>query len=119
MKRLASLVLFGLSGFVTGFPVTAILLVFVPRCGYDCENHSIGVAFLSIVGCTVAFPLIGYVFTRGTRLSLLRTVAISGPLACVAIAAAGVHYVFELRELYGRAEAARPVVPDFDFMYMA
>jgi hypothetical protein len=119
MKRLASLVLFGLSGFATGFAVTAILLVFVPRCGYDCENHSIGVAFLSIAGCTVAFPLIGYVFTRGTRLSLLRTVAVSGPLACVAIAAAGGHYVFELRERYVKAEAARPVVPDFDFMYMA
>jgi hypothetical protein len=118
MKRLASLVLFGLSGLASGYSVTAILLAFVPRCGYDCENQSFGVAVLAIVGCAVAFPLIGYVFTRGTRLSLLRTVAISGPLACVAIAAAGLHYVFELPELYGKAEAARPVVPDFDFMYM-
>ncbi|GAB7522250.1 hypothetical protein [Paraburkholderia sp. 2C] len=119
MKRLASLALFGLSGLATGIAVAAILLAFVPRCGYDCENYSFGVAVLSIIGCTVAFQLIGYVFTRGARLSLLRTLAISGLFASVAIVAAGGHYVFELRELYARAEAARPVVADFDFMYMA
>lgn len=119
MRRLASLALFGLSGCAIGIAVASILLASMPRCGYDCENHSFGVVSLSLVGCTLAFLSLGYAFTRGARLTLLRTFAVSGALALVAILAASGDYVFELHSRYREAEADRPVVADFDFMYMA
>ncbi len=40
-------------------------------------------------------------------------------MAIVSIFAAGGQYVHELHARYLQAQAARPVVADFDFMYMA
>ena len=119
MKRLAALALFGLSGSATGIVVARILTAFIPRCGYDCESDSFGIAFLSVIGCTLAFLLLGYTFTRGARLTPSRSCTVSATLAVVAILAAGGRYVVELQGRYREAEAARPVVADFDFMYMA
>jgi hypothetical protein len=120
VRRVASLALFGVSGYLTGLAITALLLAFVPRCGsYDCENHSFGVAFVSVVGCTLAFLLVGCAFTRGARHPAIRALAISVALAAVAILAASGRYVYELHTRYQQAQAARPVVADFDFMYMA
>jgi hypothetical protein len=119
VKRLASLILFCLSGFATGIAVATILLAFVPQCGYDCENRSVGVVFLSVTGCTFAFPLLGYAFTRRARGTPLRTFAISAALAAIAILTASAHYLFELHARYREAQAAVPVSADFDFMYMA
>lgn len=119
MRRLASLLLFGVSGCTTGIVVAFFLLVLTPKCGYECENHSFGVAFLSVVCCTLAFLLLGYAFTRGALLSILRAVVVSATLAVGAIVAAGGEYIFELHGRYRAVESSRPVVADFDFMYMA
>jgi hypothetical protein len=119
VRRFASLVLFGVSGYLTGYAITALLLAFVPRCGYDCENHSFTVASLSVAGSTLAFLLAGYMLTRGARLTVVRTLAASAALAAFALLAASGRYVYELHAHYQKAEAARPVVADFDFMYMA
>jgi hypothetical protein len=119
VRRIASLALFSISGCGTGLAITALLLAFVPRCGYDCENYSFSVAFVSVVGCTLAFLLVGYAFTRSARLTAVRALAISVALAAIAILAAGGRYVSELHTRYQEAQAARPVVADFDFMYMA
>jgi hypothetical protein len=119
MKRFASLVLFCLCGFATGIAAAILLVAFIPQCGYDCEIIASGRGFLSVVGCTLGFLIFGYAFTRGARLTLLRAAAASTVLAIISILAASGNYVIELRDLYRRAELARPVVPDFDFMYMA
>lgn len=119
MRRLASLLLFGVSGLATGVAVALFLLAFMPKCGYDCENHSFGVAFLSVVGCTLTFLLLGYAFTRGTLHSFPRALVVSAALTVVAIVAASGGYVFQLYGRYRAVEAARPVVADVDFMYMA
>nr|WKF56479.1 hypothetical protein HUO10_000936 [Paraburkholderia busanensis] len=119
MRRLASLALFGVAGFTTGVPVAALLLAFAPRCGYECENRAFGVAVLSVAGCTLAFLLLGYAFTRKGFVTWFRILAGSASLAILAIAGACGHYVVELRDRYQDAQSAMPVSADMNFMYMA
>ncbi|MFP3890543.1 hypothetical protein [uncultured Ralstonia sp.] len=119
MKRLAALLAFVVAGLLVGCLATRLLIVFIPVCGYDCENEVLGRFFLATGSCLIAFPLTGYLFTRGPRLTLRRVVTVMIVLALTAFCAASCVYVMELREHYVAAEAARPVRPDFDCMHMS
>lgn len=121
VERLAALILFVLAGIATGIGVTLIVGAFStnPGCGLDCATPDATAALLSGLGTVLAFPILGYLFTRGARLRTRRTFAVLATLIVAAIIAAGGRYLVELHAHYQEAEAARPVTPDVDFMYMA
>ncbi|WP_233872425.1 hypothetical protein [Paraburkholderia adhaesiva] len=121
MKRLAALALFVIAGCVTAIAVVRIVGAFVhnPGCGLDCASPDLSAALLSGFVTVLAFPIIGYIFTRRERLTARRALVVLVALVVAAILAATCRYVFELHSQYIEAEAARPVQPDFDFMYMA
>lgn len=119
MKRPAALVTFAVIGAVTGTTAACIVLALAPVCGYDCENHATGVWFFITSACLIGFPLLGHVFTRGTRLTLKRGSIVAAGLVTAVLLGAGCFYVLDLHRHYVDAEADRSVRADFDFMYMS
>lgn len=121
MKRLPALALFVIAGCVTAIAVARIVGAFDhnPGCGLDCPSPDLAAALLSGFVTVLAFPIIGYIFTRGDRLTARRALVVLVALVTAAILAATCRYVLELHTRYLEAEAARPICPDPDFMYMA
>jgi len=121
MKRLAILALFGIAGWVTAVAITNIMLAFDhnPGCGLDCASPAFTAALLSGAVTVLFFPMFGYLFSRLAKFEFARVIAILAAMVVFALLAAGGYYVLELHARYREAEDARPVVPDFDFMYMA
>ena len=119
MRSLASLVLFVLAGITTSIVVAMIVGAFAPPCGLDCESRDASYAINSAFGTVLAFPVLGYLLTCRKTPSTRRILVVLAVLIGSAILAATCRYVVELHARYIEAEAARPVVPDFDFMYMA
>ncbi|MCL6486986.1 MAG: hypothetical protein I4O49_22915 [Janthinobacterium lividum] len=121
MKRVMMLMGFVLAGFVTAAIVIRIMTAFDnnPGCGLDCASPELEAALLLGLATVLAFPILGFFFTRKRNSTTRRIAATLSTLMLVAILLAFVHYVFNLHTRYLRAEAARPVQPDLDFMYMA
>ena len=120
MKRVMMLMGFVFTGFVTAAIVIRIMTAFDnnPGCGLDCASPELEAALLSGLATVLAFPILGFFFTRKRTSTTRRIAATLSTLMLVAILLAFVHYVFNLHTRYLRAEAARPVQPDLDFMYM-
>ncbi|HKT99917.1 MAG TPA: hypothetical protein VJS30_25840 [Paraburkholderia sp.] len=121
MKKLAAFALFSVAGCMTAIAVVRVLLAFDsnPGCGLDCPSPDLSAALLAGFAIVLIFPSIGFVFTRGKRTGVCRTAVVLVALVSAALLATGVRYAIELHGRYRDAEAARPVVADFDFMYMA
>lgn len=121
MKRLEALAVFTVTGCMTAIAVVRILLAFDdnPGCGLDCPSPGLSVALLAGFAIALIFPIFGFIFTRGEHTGVRRASVILVGLIATALLAAGVRYTIELRGRYRDAEAAKPVVADFDFMYMA
>lgn len=120
MKRIAALAIFTVAGLATAIVVIWIAMAFDrnPGCGMDCPGPYVGPALLSGLVVLVAFPILGFVCTRGNRLTNSRVLKMLGWLVAMTLAAATGHYVFQLHMHYLSAVAANPVTPDFDFMHM-
>lgn len=121
MRNLAALTLFAVAGCITAIVVVRILLAFDsnPGCGLDCPSPDLSAALLAGFAIVLTFPILGFMFTRGEHAGIRRAIVVLTALIVVALLAAGVRYVIELHSHYRDAEAARPVVADVDFMYMA
>lgn len=120
MKRVIALMGFALAGFVTAVAVVRIMTAFDhnPGCGLDCASPDLEAALLAGLATVVAFPIFGCSLTRRENLTKRRMAAALAILVTAATLAATCHYVFKLHKRYVEAEAARPVQPDLDFMYM-
>lgn len=119
MKTALALVIFAVIGAITGTIAACIVLAFSLMCGYDCENYATGVWFFITGACLIGFPLLGHVFTRGTRLTVKRGSIVAAGLMSTVLGGALCFYVVDLHRHYADAEAARPVSADVDFMYMS
>jgi hypothetical protein len=121
VKKLAVPTLFTVAGCLTAIAVVRILLAFDsnPGCGLDCPSPDLSTALLAGFAIALTFPIFGFMFTRGEHTGVRRAIVALAALIVSALLAAGVRYVIELHSRYRDAEAARPVVADFDFMYMA
>lgn len=121
MKRALTLISFVFAGFVTATIVIRIMTAFDhnPGCGLDCASPDLEAALLAGLATVLAFPILGFFLTRRGDFTARRMAAILATLMTVVILAAVFHYGFNLHTRYLRAEAARPVQPDLDFMYMA
>ncbi|WP_321815203.1 MULTISPECIES: hypothetical protein [unclassified Paraburkholderia] len=98
-----------------------ILLAFdkKPGCGLDCPSARSTVAIYSGILTVLAFPVLSYLLLRQGKDGFRRASVVLAAMIVIALLGAGTHYVIELHEQYRAAETARPVVADFDFMYMA
>lgn len=121
MKRVLTLVIFLLAGLATATIVIRIMTAFDqnPGCGLDCASPDLEAALLSGLATVLAFPIFGFFLTRKGGFSAGRMTAILATLMIAVILSAICHYGFNLHRRYLQAEAARPVQPDLDFMYMA
>ncbi|WP_153101249.1 hypothetical protein [Paraburkholderia hayleyella] len=121
MKRLVVLAGFLFAGILVA--ITAIFIVGTldnnPGCGLDCPSPDLNIALYFGLVIILAFPLLGYIFTRGNHLTMRRICASMITLTLAALFAIACFYVFKLHSKYMAAEFARPVRPDFEFMYMA
>jgi hypothetical protein len=121
VRRIAVLTLFMVAGCLTALAVLRILLTFDnnPGCGLDCPSAALNIALLSGLVTVLVFPVAGYLLSRLVKFEFYRVVAVLTAMILAALLGAGVRYVFELHGRYREAEAARSVVADVDFMYMA
>ncbi|WP_459624451.1 hypothetical protein [Burkholderia sp. 3C] len=114
-------VLFTVAGCVTAIAVSRILLAFDrnPGCGFDCPTPGLTMALSWGAAIALIFPVAGLACARFAGSEPRRIVAVATALIGAALFGAGARYVVELHEHYREAEAARPVMADVDFMYMA
>ena len=121
MKRALTLISFVFAGFVTATVVIRIMTAFDynPGCGLDCASPDLEAALLAGVATVLAFPIFGFFLTRKRGFTTRRIAVTLATLMIAVLLAAVFHYGFNLRTRYLQAEAARPVQPDLDFMYMA
>ncbi|WP_244827382.1 hypothetical protein [Caballeronia sp. TF1N1] len=115
------LTLFTVAGCLTALAVLCILLTFDknPGCGLDCPSATLNLALLCSLLTILVFPVAGYLLSRLVKFELYRVVAILTAMVLAALLGSGIRYISELKSRYRDAESARPVVADFDFMYMA
>ncbi|WP_061128394.1 hypothetical protein [Caballeronia catudaia] len=121
MKKVAVFVLFTVAGCVTAIAVSSILLAFDrdPGCGLDCPSPGLTAALFWGIAIALIFAVVGFVCARPAPSEPRRIVVVLAVLVGSALLGASARYVFELHDHYREAEAARPVVADFNFMYMA
>jgi hypothetical protein len=121
VKKFVVFVLFTVAGCITAIAVSSLLLAFDrnPGCGLDCPTPGLTAALSWGVAIALIFPVVGLVCARLASSEPRRIVVVLAVLVGIALLGASARYVFELHDHYREAEAARPVVADFDFMYMA
>ncbi len=90
-----------------------------PGCGLDCASPDLEAALLAGVATVLAFPIFGFFLARKRGFTTRRIAVTLATLMIAVLLAAVFHDGFNLRTRYLQAEAARPVQPDLDFMYMA
>jgi hypothetical protein len=121
VKKFVVFVLFTVVGCMTAIAVSSLLLAFDrnPGCGLDCPTPGLTAALSWGAAIALIFPIAGFVCARLASSEPRRIVVVLAVLVGSSLLGASARYVFELRDHYREAEAARPVVADFDFMYMA
>jgi hypothetical protein len=100
MKRLVMLTGFLAVGIVTAIAVMTIVDAFDdnPGCGLDCVTPDGTVAWLSGITTMFAFPILGFIFTRGKNFTMRRVLMVLMLLIAIALFAASCRYIFELHK---------------------